>query len=237
MTHYTRRHLALQIAAILLLLPSVYRASSQELEYKMELGGLAGGCFYMGDANYITPLKNTAIAGGLLARYNFNPRMVVKGDLTIGRIQGSTEDIANQFPNNGHTTFERNVYELCAQFEYNFFAYGTGAGYKDSHKLTPYILAGIGLTYAPKPAEHVWAMNIPIGMGVKYKLAERINIGVEWTVRLTTTDKLDVTSKDGLILDDPYGIAGKGPKNKDSYSLILAYISYDLFPKYRKCNN
>lgn len=140
--------------------------------------------------------------------------MVVKGDLTIGRIQGSTEDIANQFPNNGHTTFERNVYELCAQFEYNFFAYGTGAGYKDSRKLTPYILAGIGLTYAPKPAEHVWAMNIPIGMGVKYKLAERINIGVEWTVRLTTTDKLDVTSKDGLILDDPYGIAGKGRKTR-----------------------
>jgi len=80
-------------------------------------------------------------------------------------------------------------------------------------------------------------MNIPVGMGVKYKLAERINIGVEWTVRLTTTDKLDVTGKSGLVLDDPYGIEGKGLKNKDSYSLILAYISYDLFPKYRKCNN
>ncbi len=198
---------------------------------------MAGGCFYMGDANYITPLKNTAMTGGLLARYNFNPRMVVKGDLAIGHIQGSTEDIANQFPGNGHSTFERNVYELGAQFEYNFFAYGTGAGYKDSRKLTPYILAGIGLTYVPKPAEHVWAMNIPIGMGVKYKLAERINIGVEWTVRFTTTDKLDVTGKSGLVLDDPYGIEGKGLKNKDSYSLILAYISYDLFPKYRKCNN
>ena len=203
----------------------------------MELGGMAGGCFYMGDANYITPLKNTAMVGGLLARYNFNPRMVVKGDLAIGHIQGSTEDIANQFPGDGHSTFERNVYELGAQFEYNFFAYGTGAGYKDSRKLTPYILAGIGLTYAPKPAEHVWAMNIPVGMGVKYKLAERINIGVEWTVRFTTTDKLDVTGKSGLVLDDPYGIEGKGLKNKDSYSLILAYISYDLFPKYRKCNN
>ena len=203
----------------------------------MELGGMAGGCFYMGDANYITPLKNTAMVGGLLARYNFNPRMVVKGDLAIGHIQGSTEDIANQFPGDGHSTFERTVYELGAQFEYNFFAYGTGAGYKDSRKLTPYILAGIGLTYAPKPAEHVWAMNIPVGMGVKYKLAERINIGVEWTVRFTTTDKLDVTGKSGLVLDDPYGIEGKGLKNKDSYSLILAYISYDLFPKYRKCNN
>lgn len=237
MKHYTYRYIALQIAAILLLLPSVYRASAQELEYKMELGGMAGGCFYMGDANYITPLKNTAMVGGLLARYNFNPRMVVKGDLAIGHIQGSTEDIANQFPGDGHSTFERNVYELGAQFEYNFFAYGTGAGYKDSRKLTPYILAGIGLTYAPKPAEHVWAMNIPVGMGVKYKLAERINIGVEWTVRFTTTDKLDVTGKSGLVLDDPYGIEGKGLKNKDSYSLILAYISYDLFPKYRKCNN
>jgi hypothetical protein len=76
-----------------------------------------------------------------------------------------------------------------------------------------------------------------MGIGVKYKLTKRINIGAEWTMRLTTTDKLDVTHTDGLILDDPYGIQSKALKNKDSYSLMFAYISYDLFPKYRKCNN
>ena len=226
-----------RLATVFLLLASVCRVSAQELEYKMELGAMVGGSFYMGDANFTTPFKNTAPMGGLVARYNFNPRMVVKGDLAVGRIKGSTEGIDNHFPGDVHSTFSRNVYELGAQFEYNFFAYGTGVGYKDSRRLTPYILGGVGLTYAPKPANHVVAMNIPLGLGVKYKLAPRINCGAEWSMRFTTSDRLDVTATEGLVLDDPYGIEGKGLKNKDCYSWLMVYVSYDMFPKYRKCNN
>jgi len=235
MKHYTRQ-IASNIAAVILLLSSVCAVSAQELEYKMELGAMAGGCFYMGDANTI-PLRNLSLAGGVLARYNFNPRMAVKGDLAVGHIQGTTEGLNNKFPGEGYQTFNSNVYELGAQFAYNFFAYGTGAGYKDSRRMTPYILGGLGLTYAPKPAEHVVAMNIPLGLGVKYKLAKRINCGIECTMRITSTDKLDVTHKVGLALDDPYGIDSKAFKNKDSYALMMVYVSYDLFPKYRKCNN
>lgn len=237
MRHSTRQLLFGRIATFFLLLPSVYMVSAQELEYRMELGAIAGGCFYMGDANYSLPLKNTAMAGGILARYNFNPRMVVKGDFAIGKIHGSTEGLKNKFPENKETTFSRSVYELGGQFEYNFFAYGSGIGYKDSHRMTPYILAGVGITYAPKPSDHVFALNLPLGIGIKYKLADRLNVGAEWSMRFTTSDRLDVTNNEGVILDDPYQIKGKGLKNKDSYSLLIAYISYDLFPKYRKCNN
>lgn len=225
------------MAAATLLLASVCVVSAQELEYNMELGGMVGGSFYMGDANYTTPLKDMAMTGGVLARYNINPRMAVKGDLAVGRIKGTTEGQANKYPGEADTTFSRNVYELGAQFEYNFFAYGTGTGYKDSRRLASYILAGVGLTYAPKPANHVIAMNLPIGIGVKYKLAERLNIGAEWTMRFTTSDRLDVTNAVGLQLDDPYGIESGLLKNKDSYSWLILYVSYDMFPKYRKCNN
>ena len=62
------RHIIGKIATVLLLLPSVYMVSAQELEYKMELGAMAGGCFYMGDANFTTPLKDLALASGILAR-------------------------------------------------------------------------------------------------------------------------------------------------------------------------
>lgn len=231
------RHITGRLAAVILLLVSACMVSAQELEYNMELGGMAGGSFYMGDANCTAPFKHVAMAGGVLARYNINPRMAIKGDLAVGCIKGTTEGLANKFPNEAHTTFSRNVYELGAQFEYSFFAYGTGAGYKDSRRLAPYILAGVGLTYAPKPANHVVAMNIPLGIGVKYKLAHRLNVGAEWTMRFTTSDKLDVTNATGLQLDDPYGIEGKVLKNKDSYSWLMVYVSYDMFPKYRKCNN
>lgn len=237
MKQYIQHRIVRRAAMVILLLASVCWASAQELEYNMELGGMAGGCFYMGDANFTTPFKDMAMMGGVLARYNINPRMAIKGDLAVGHIKGSTEGMANKFPGEAHGTFSRNVYELGAQFEYSFFAYGTGAGYKDSRRLAPYVLAGIGMTYAPRPANHVVAMNTPLGIGVKYKLADRLNVGAEWTMRFTTSDRLDVTATTGLMLDDPYGIEGKGLKNKDCYSWLMLYVSYDMFPKYRKCNN
>lgn len=234
---YNARQLMARLAAVVLLLSSVCAVSAQELEYSMELGGMVGGSFYMGDANYTMSIKDVTMMGGVLARYNINPRMAVKGDLAVGRIKGNTKDMDNKFPGNEHSAFSRNVYELGAQFEYNFFAYGTGAGYKDSRRLAPYILGGVGLTYAPKPAHHVVALNIPLGLGVKFKVIERVNVGAEWTVRFTTSDRLDVANKEGLQLNDPYGIKSKGLKNRDSYSWLMLYVSYDMFPKYRKCNN
>lgn len=224
------------VVAAMLLLGAVCRGSAQELEYKLELGGMAGGSFYVGDASGAL-LGDMGMAGGILARYNINPRMAVKGNLAMGRIKGSTVGKDNKFPNGTHSTFSRNVFELGAQYECHFFAYGIGTGYKDSRRIAPYLLCGLGLTYAPKPANHVFALNIPIGLGVKYKVANRINVGAEWTIRLTTSDRMDVTSASELILDDPYSIESKGWKNKDCYSLLMVYISYDMFPKYRKCNN
>lgn len=229
-------HIARRLATVTLLFLSACIASAQELEYKMELGGMAGGCSYMGDTNRL-PLHDAGFAGGILARYNINPRMAIKSDLAVGCIKGTTEDIDNKFPNQAQCAFSRKLYELNAQFEYSFFAYGTGAGYKDSRRLSPYISGGLGLTYAPKPSDHIIALNIPMSIGVKYKAANRINMGVEWNVRCTTSDRFDVTDTNGLQLNDPYGIQSKGMKNKDCYSQLVMYVTYDLFPKYRKCNN
>ena len=208
-----------------------------EVEYKMELGGMLGGCFYMGDANYTVPFKNLGIAGGAVARYIFNPRMAIKADLAVGRISGNTQDFKNVYPEQQQTSFKRCVYDLGAQFEYNFFGYGNGQGYKGSKRFTPYVLGGFGFTFAPAPAKGVFTVNFPIGIGVKYKIAKRLNIGCEFTMRFSLSDQLDVTNKDGLQLEDPYGIKSGGFKNKDSYSFTMIFLTYDLFPKYRKCNN
>ena len=217
-------------------------ATAQELEYKMELGGALGGTFYIGDANAAL-FNNMGLAGGAKAAYIFNPRMSLNGNLLLGKISGSTDDVGTVYPSGtkgtpGTARFSRTVVDLGAQFAYNFFAYGTGKGYKGTHKLTPYIMGGAGFTYAPSPAEDVFTLNFPLGIGVKYKWRERVNVGIEWSMRLTWTDKLDVTSKEGLQLDKPYGLEnGSIFKNRDGYSYTLLYVTYDLFPKYRKCNN
>lgn len=221
----------------MMLVGSVGLGSAQELEYKMELGVLAGAASYMGDANTSNPFLNPSGAAGVVARYNLNPRMVVKGDLLWASLQGSTEG-SNLFPDGQQCEFHRNVIGLDAQFEYNFFAYGTGGGYKDSHRLAPYILGGLGALFCPKPVDNVFAASATLGLGVKYKIAPRWNVGAEWAYRFTTTDKLDHSDPDGLALADPYGIQSQGLfKNRDGYGILMGYVSYDLFAKLRKCNN
>ena len=90
---------------------------------------------------------------------------------------------------------------------------------------------------AGKPVDDVFTVNFPIGVGVKYKVANRLNVGCEMSFRFSMSDKLDVTSKDAPTLDDPLGIKSDGMKNKDSYSFFSFFLTYDIMPKYRKCNN
>ena len=221
---------------ILLLLAPLSSAWAQEDEYKLELGGALGGSFYMGDANYTTPFKHIGIAGGFIARYPINPRMAIKGNLIAGRIAGDTKDFKNQYPFEGEMSFKRTIFDLGAQFEYNFLPYGTGYGFRGGKRFTPYIVGGFGFTYAPPPASGVFTVNFPIGIGVKYKIGQRLNLGCEFTMRFSMSDKLDVTNKEGFQLNDPYQIKGKGLKNKDSYSFTMIMLTYDLFPKCKECN-
>ncbi len=230
------------LVALWLLLPLALRA--QELEYQMELGASLGPCFYLGDISS-TPFKHTSAMGGVVARRVFNPRMVLKGNLSMGHISGNSEGIfiptdATDKTALGGTlakvSFKRNLMDLGAQFEMNFWGYGTGEGYKGNSRLTPYITGGLGFTLAMGGGHTDFALNIPLGVGVKYKVKPRVNVGAEWTFRFTTTDKLDVTDT-SIQPDAPYGIESAGFKNKDCYSFLMFFITYDLCPKYRKCNN
>ena len=219
-----------------IMLCSTHKVCAEDLEYRYEVGGMVGGSFYLGDANYSTLFKNMHLMGGVVWRYNINPRMAIKTSLAAAGIAGSTADGDNRFPG-GEGEFSRTLYDLGAQFEYNFFAYGEGTGYKRTHRLTPYIFAGAGFTFAPEPVDNVFTPMFPVGIGVKYKLAHRLNIGCELSFRFTMSDKLDVTKTTGPILDDPFGIKSDGIKNKDSYAFLSISLTYDLSPKYRECNN
>ena len=75
------------------------------------------------------------------------------------------------------------------------------------------------------------AMNIPLGGGVKYKIGDRLNLGVEWTIHFSTSDLLDGVK-------DPYGIKSSGMfKNTDCYSQLRVSVTYDLWAKCKTCHN
>lgn len=203
-------------------------AHAQDLEYAMELGMMAGPNFYMGDANMNGFYKNTTMGAGLIGRYNINPRMALKFDIAYAKIKGDATKEKNVYPElpEQEWAFDNPLVDVGAQYELNFWGYGTGSGYKGHKRLVPYIQMGLGFTYC----DNALTMNIPIGAGIKYKLKPRWNIGLDWSMRFTMSDKLDG-------IEDPYRIKSGFLKNKDSYSMTMFYISYDLCPKYRKCNN
>ena len=215
------------MGCILTMLPTS-AVQAQELEYALELGVKAGPMVYFGDANYGSPLKNINASAGIFARYNLNQRMSLKFDVAYGKISGDASNGKNKFPANPtqEWKFSKPLVDVACLYELGFWAYGTGGSYKGSHRLAPYIQMGLGVTACNKQV----ALNIPLGIGVKYKFAPRWNCGADFSVRFTTGDKLDG-------IEDPYRISSGAFKNKDSYAMFMFYVAYDLCPKYRKCNN
>ena len=73
------------------------------------IGGMAGGAFYMGDANKNTIFKGMNPAVGAVFRYNINFRWALKANLMWGQVSGKTEGMENVFPNNAQTSFNRSI--------------------------------------------------------------------------------------------------------------------------------
>lgn len=216
------------------------------LEYKQEIGGGVGLSSYVGDAGggFLT---SPGLAATAIWRRNLNQRMVIKTNLAMGHISGNTEgmfvpvDPTSKTAEGGTRAetipFSRNVVDVGAQFEMNFLGYGLGAAYKGLHRWTPYMLAGIGFCIGfGGGGETTGGLAIPVGVGFRYKLKPRLNLGIEWTVRFSTTDKLDDADLP-THLSDPYGIKGDVLKNRDAYQLLLVSLTYDIAPKLRHCNN
>ncbi len=206
-------------------------------EYKFEIGGMAGGAFYMGDANKNAPFKGLNPAFGGVFRYNANFRWAIKADLMWGRVSGSTEGSDNVFPNNAQASFDRNLFDLGGQVEFNFFPYSDKYVYLNTKRFSPYVFVGLGATVAPGNGNTFAGINIPLGVGVKYKIKNRINLGCEFSVRKLFGDDFDVTDDSNSMLEDPYQISSSWLKNKDWYSFLLLSVTWDFGPRSKPCNN
>ncbi len=205
-------------------------------DYKYEIGGMTGGSFYMGDANKTSLYKNTGPSIGAIFRYNHDFRWSLKSNLILGHVSGSTERTGDALPFNSKVSFSRNFYEFGGQVEFNFFNYSDKYAYLDTKRWTPYVLLGVGMTLG-SGEEKYFSMNIPVGIGLKYKLKERINIGFEFSFRKLFDDGFDVTSKTGFSLSNPLGTNNSDIKNKDWYSLTLISITWDFGARCNPCLN
>lgn len=204
-------------------------------EYKYEIGGMAGASMYMGDANQ-SFLQGWQPAAGVVFRKNFNLRWALKADLMMGKISGGTKNTETVFPDFSQVSFDRTFYELSGQMEFNFMPYSDLFPYLNTSRISPYLSAGWGLTMA-SGEETFFGLNLPIGIGVKYKLKNRINLGLEFTVHKLFGDSFDAPSKNGFHLENPYNTNGGFLKNNDWYNTLMFSVTWDFGPNDRDCSN
>ncbi len=218
-------------------------AAQDEPEYRMEVGGGLGLMAYQGDFNGSLTKKLQAM-GGIEAKYRMNPRMSWAALLNIGKLKGSSENVKTWFPElrENPLEFSTTLTELSLRYEYNFWPFGTGKEYIGARPLTPFIAMGAGLVFAGKPSlsrpdplgvepKSVVAFQVPIGLGVKYKLRDRLNLTAEWMMHFTGSDKLDGVK-------DPYGIESSGLfKNTDCFSTLQLSLTYDIWARCKTCHN
>ena len=216
------------IAVLLALVASAH--AQTDPEYKLELGGGIGLVSYQGDFNG-SPLKNLQPMFTLLAKYKFDPRRALALNVSYGQLKGSSKDAKTYFPLTTTYDFKSNVVDAGLRLEYNFWPYGTGFEYRGAKRLTPYVAIGLGMTIAKTDGKSATGVNLPIGVGVKYKIGDRLNLAAEWAMHITSTDDLDG-------IKDPYGIESSGLfKNTDCDRHLRVSLSYDLWAKCRTCHN
>ncbi len=214
----------------ILLLAAVGAKAQTKPEYRLELGGGVGLLTYLGDFN-TNLMKNMQPMFSLLAKYKFDPRQALALNVSYGTLKGSAKYEKSYYPNiQEDYSFKNNVLDVGLRYEYNFWPYGTGEEYRGAKRLTPYIYIGLGIT-ACKAGKTEMGVNLPVGAGVKYKAADRVNVALEWTMHFTSNDRLDG-------IEDPYGIKRSGLfKNTDCYSHLRLSLTYDLWAKCKTCHN
>lgn len=216
-----------------LLLATALPASAQsDYEYRMEIGAGVGLVAYEGDFNGNITHGMQPMASAVLRR-TFNPYMALRFAAAYGKLKGSSKNVKTYMPEYVDTPYEfaNSLVDVSATYEYNFWPYGTGHDYRGAQRLTPFIFAGLGATYASGSGNNVFTANVPLGIGVKYKVATRLNLGIEWAMHFSMNDNLDGVK-------DPYGIQSTGMfKNTDCYSMLQLTLTYSLMPKCRTCHN
>lgn len=217
---------------LMVLLPAARMSAQDDPQYRMEIGAGVGMVSYEGDFNG-NVLKNMQPMFSALWRYNFDPYKDLRLSATYGKLKGSSKDVDTYYPDYAteEYSFNRNLLDVSLVFEYNFWPYGTGRDYRGAKRLTPYIYGGIGATSASGgESKSGFTANVPIGLGVKYKLNERMNLGLDWGIHFSLSDELDGVK-------DPYQVKSSGMfKNTDCYSMLQLTLTYSFKAKCRTCN-
>lgn len=255
----------------ILLIASLFASLTAQGQY-LEAGGYLGGANYLGDLSG-QRLSNEAWHGmfGLFARFNATKRLSIKATLAKASISGSDANAATEAARLRNLSFRSDLMELGLTSELNFSDYNI----RDNKTSVPYFFTGLALTYFNPEAQMrgIWhdlqplqtegqayrraSLAIPFGLGIKFNLSYKLNIGLEVGARRTFTDYLDDVSTrypdvmalrgtepltaalsyrspevTGVFEQNPMGSQRGDSNNKDWYVFGGVTVSVNLTDKY-----
>jgi hypothetical protein len=261
----------------LLLIIGISTVKSQDYSYvqKGEFGITLGVAHYFGDLNTRAAINRPKPALGIFFRKQFGNYVGVRLSAHYAQLGYSDIYSKNLYQHTRNLSFNTNIWEVAIQGDFNFFKFVPN---DPDYLFTPYITLGVGaFTYDPyaytngskeflrplgtegqlvgylgrKPYSTL-AMCIPLGVGFKYNLSEKINLSFEVAHRFTTTDYLDDVSttyagasnftplSTALLLQDrskeidpnnTIFVAGRqrgNAKQKDQYIIAEIGITYNI---------
>lgn len=222
------------LAAVILIIAFCWVSTNEMVaqeDYRFDAGGGIGMTGYLGDANSSNLWSNPGFDGTLLFRYLRSPRIAFKTGIYVGTLSGNSADMQDVLPDAQQFKFSTTFVELSEMFEFNFFNYGIGETYRRLKRWSPYITAGVGATIWMTGGFTGGAFTLPLGIGGKYKINERLNLGLEFLMKKVFSDKLD-----GKELSDPHAIKSGFAKNTDWYSTLSVTLSYEFSKRCATCN-
>jgi hypothetical protein len=194
-------------------------AQSQNLEYvqKGEFGITVGLAHYFGDLNTRAAINRPKPALGAFFRKQFGNYVGLRLSAHYAQLGYSDTYSKNEYQKFRNLSFNSNIWEVALQGDFNFFKF---IPTDPDYGFTPYVTLGVGaFTYDPyaytngekeflrplgtegqlvgykgRKPYNTLAICIPLGVGVKYNLSEKINFSFEIAHRFTTTDYLDDVS-------------------------------------------
>ena len=267
------------IIAVAFVIPGFLMAQNSIVQ-EGEFGSGIGAAHYFGDLNTRAKLNRPKPAATLFFRKNFGNYVALRVAGSYAQLGYSdVYNTHNETMLSRNLSFNTNVWELALQGDFNFYRFLPG---DPGLNFTPYVTFGAGIfnydpyafladekyflrplgtegqgspLYPERKQYSAMAISVPLGVGVKYSLNERFNIGFEVLHRFTNTDYLDDVSltyvesavfpamPDGsrspaaLLADrsyevgDPIGIKGRqrgNSRQKDQFTTAIFYISMNL---------
>ncbi len=252
-------------------------AQEQHNDYvqKGEFGITVGVAHYFGDLNTRAAINRPKPAIGAFFRKQFGNYVGVRLSAHYAQLGYSDTYSKNEYQKLRNLSFNTNIWEIALQGDFNFFKFIPN---DPDYAFTPYVTLGVGVfTYDPyaytngqkeflrplgtegqvigyngRKPYNTLALCIPLGIGVKFNVSDKINFSFEVAHRFTGTDYLDDVSttyigsgrfsplSTAALLQDrsveldpinPLGVEGRQrgwSKQRDQYIIAEIGVTYNL---------